>query len=184
MSISERGWLLLLFLLAGCSSEAAPVHEDAEGFRFTPPPGWVERANDSLKVPARRSSLPLPRLGIPGAGEERLRVRHDRLTAGSLAWLQVTAADVPASMPFTKWLPAHSPGADWKRELELETLQIGGLPAARLAWVGRWHNQDYLCESVAVRHDQRVFIFTASLPRSDSQGREEVRQAIASVVWR
>src|SRR5690348_14692 len=101
---------VVLLVLAGCGRGPRPlVYEDEQGFRITPPPGWVERARPSAApegtAPSRPrglAALPLPPLGVPGAGEERLLVRYDRLTAGRQAWLRVTAADVPASLSLEK----------------------------------------------------------------------------------
>jgi hypothetical protein len=57
------------------------------------------------------------------------------------------------------------------------------LPAARIAFVGRWDQQDYLCETTAVRKGEKVYFITASLPASDSKGLEQVRQAVAGATW-
>src|SRR5262249_58456550 len=88
------GLRVLLLTLAGCSAQKQPVYEDKHGFRFTPPPGWVERARDDV-LPNRgghgRMQVPLPPLGVPGkASQEQLLVRYDRLAPGKMAWLRVT----------------------------------------------------------------------------------------------
>jgi hypothetical protein len=173
--------------LAGCSAPKQPVYQDGQGFRFTPPAGWPERArDDALPVqPGRRQpDLPLPKLGGPGRpAPERLLVRYDRLTAGHLAWLRVTVADLPAASPLEACLAGSSPGSGWKPETDVETLEVSGLPAARVAFVGRWENQDYLCETTAVRRGERVYWITASFPASDGPAREQVRQAVAGATW-
>jgi hypothetical protein len=61
---------------------------------------------------------------------------------------------------------------------------VGGRPAARLAFAGRWGGQDYLCETVAVRKGDQVYLITASFPASDATAREQVRQAVAGATWR
>jgi hypothetical protein len=182
-------WLGLIvvpmLLLTGCSSQKQPVYHDKQGFRFTPPPGWVERARDDA-MPARlgnrHQDIPLPPLGIAGK-QERLLVRYDRLAVGQHGWLRVTVAGVPSSTPLKACLENRSPGRDWKRESEAESLEVGGLPAARVAFVGRWDNQDYLSETVAVRKGENVYLITASLPASDGTAREQVRQAVAGATW-
>jgi hypothetical protein len=162
------------------------VYHDQQGFCFTPPPGWVERARDDA-LPARpghrHQDIPLPPLSMAGKPPERLLVRYDRLAAGYHAWLRVTVAGVSPSTPLKACLEKRSPGRDWKRASAEEGLEVGGLPAARAAFVGRWDGQDYLCETVAVRHRERVYLITASLPASDGTAREQVRQAVAGAAW-
>jgi hypothetical protein len=176
-----------VLLLAGCSSQKLPVYQDKQGFRFTPPPGWVERARDDA-LPARvghaRKNVPLPPLGVAGkGGQEQLLVRYDRLAPGKLAWLRVTVADLPASMPLTECLSSRTPGPDWKREAEEGSLEVSGLPAARITFAGRWDEQDYRCETVAVRKEERIYLITASFPGSDGTARDAVRQAVAGANW-
>jgi hypothetical protein len=36
----------LALLLNGCRPHPPPVYQNQQGFHFTPPPGWVERARD------------------------------------------------------------------------------------------------------------------------------------------
>jgi hypothetical protein len=176
---------LLAALMVGCSSRAEPeVYRNAEGFRFTPPPGWVERARDdalSVRTARPQRTLPLPPLATPGSPKpERLLVRYDRLTAGYLAWLRVTVADRVPAASLEASLSTHKPGRNWRQEAAAETLEVGGLPAARIAFAGRWDNQDYLCETVAVSQGERVYFITASFPAADAAARDEVRQAVAN----
>ena len=186
-----RRWAGLCFVLvllwAGCDSPKPQVYQDKQGFRFTPPPGWVERARDGA-LPARvghgRKNVPLPPLGLPGKAEpERLLVRYDRLAPGKMGWLRVTVAGLPSSSSLKACLSTRTPGPDWKPESAEESLEVGGLPAARIVFAGRWDQQDYLCETVAVRKGEKVYFITASLPASDSTAREQVRQAVADATW-
>lgn len=183
------GGLTIVFtLLIGCNSDQQPVYQGKQGFRFTPPPGWVERARgDALPAkPGQKGlELPLPPLDVPGSSEqERLLVRYDRLTAGHLAWLRVTAVELPASTSLEKCVSLHSPGPSWKRESDPTTLEVSGLPAARTAVVGRWSDQEYVNETVAVRHGEQVYFITASFPASDNTAREQVRRAVAGAMWK
>jgi hypothetical protein len=181
-------------LLAGCGPGIRPpVYQDDQGIRFTPPPGWVERARPDAVAGARGQAqprgrahphVPLPPLGGGGGpAGERLLARYDRLTAGRLAWLRLTAADVPPSASPAALLTGRGPGPDWRREADVERLEVGGLPAARVAWSGRWENQAYLNETVAVRKGERVYFVTASFPAADGEARARVRQAVAGAVW-
>jgi hypothetical protein len=60
---------------------------------------------------------------------------------------------------------------------------LDGLPAARFAVLGRWNDQDYLCETVVVRRGDEVYVISASFPAADRAAREQARQAVASAAW-
>jgi hypothetical protein len=177
--------IVALVLTAGCRRPKELVYQDRRGFRFPPPPGWVERAREDA-LPARAShrqqNLPLPELGGPARPQERQVGRYDRLEGGR-AWLRVSLADVPSSTPLQACLAGCSPGRDWKREADVESLEVGGQPAARVAFTGRWNSQEYVNETVAVRHGEQVYLISASFPTSDNTAREQVRQAIAVATW-
>jgi hypothetical protein len=190
-----RRWLALgLVWLLGCGTREELVYEDDQGFRLTPPPGWVERARPAA-VPASPArgrqrgqgypDVPLPPVGTLGRpGPERFLARYDRVVAGGRAWLRVTAADVPESTPLATCLPPQGGIPNWKREGEAESLEVSGLPAARAAWAGRWDNEDYLTETVAVRKAGKVYFISASFPAADAAAREQVRQSVAGAVWK
>jgi hypothetical protein len=184
--VRRAGLALVLVGLVGCGPRGKPlVYQDDRGFRLTAPPGWVERARaDAVPAGAQAGSrvrreqvLPLPPLG-----EERLLVRYDRLTAGHLAWLRVGVADVPSSVPLAACLSAPAEG--WRADADVEDLEMGGLPAARAAFLGRWEGQEYRNESVAVRKGEQVYRITASFPAADDTAREQVRQAAAGAEWK
>jgi hypothetical protein len=104
--------VMLALLMAGCNSQKQPVYEDGQGFRFVPPPGWMERARDGA-LPARaghrQQNLPLPPLGVPGNQQERFLVRYDRISTGHHAWLRVTVADLPSPTPLKACLSTRQP---------------------------------------------------------------------------
>jgi hypothetical protein len=175
-----------MLLLAGCNAQKQPVYEDGQGFRFVPPPGWVERARDDAmpaKVGHRQENLPLPPLDVSGHPPERFLVRYDRISTGHHAWLRVTIAELPSSTPIKTCLTTRLPGRGWKRESEGESLEVNGLPAACIAFVGRWYDQDYLCETVAVRKGEKIYLFSAAFPASNDTAREQVRQAVLRASW-
>jgi hypothetical protein len=180
-------WLMVVaaLLVAGCSQPRQPVYQDRHGFRFTPPSGWVERAREDLlptRASRRQADIPLPPLGGTGRAPERLLVRYDRLS-GEHAWLRVSVADVPSSTPLPACLTRPISGKDWKSQTREESLEVGGLPAARAAFLGRWNGHEYINETVAVRQGEQVYLITASFPASDSEAREQVRQAVACATW-
>jgi hypothetical protein len=171
----------------GCGQGAqTPAYDDGRGFSFTPPPGWVERVRDSAAASPRSRqghALPLPPLDGPGQpARTRLLARYDRVTAGRLAWLRLAAADAPASTPLSAFL--RPPGDGWRREGAEEQVEVSGQPAARASFLSRWEGQEYRCETTAVRRAGRVYAITASFPAGDSEAREQVRAAVAGVVWR
>ncbi len=110
-------------------------------------------------------------------------MRYDRLTAGHLAWLRVTVADLSPAQSLQTGLASYSPGPGWKRDGEVESLEVSGHPAARVAFAGRWGKQDYLCETVAVCSGERVYFISASFPAADGTAREQVRQAVDQATW-
>jgi hypothetical protein len=179
-------WLSVL-LAAGCKSQKQPVYEDGRGLHFEPPPGWVERARDDAlranTVGRQQPALPLPPLGAPGRQQERFLVRYDRISTPDHAWLRVTVAEVSSATPLQACLASCRPGRDWKLETEEESLEVSGLPAAGVVFAGRCYDRDYLCETVAVRKGEMVYLFCAALPASDDAGREQVRQAVLRASW-
>ena len=136
------------------------------------------------KVSRKHQNVPLPPLGASeNSAPERLLVEYYRLTAGSPAWLRVTVAAIPPSTSLKACLLTKGPGPRWKRDSAVEDLEVSGLPAARIVFTGRWENQDYLSETVAVSKDENVYLITASFPASDSRAREQVRQAGVNATW-
>jgi hypothetical protein len=181
----------VVLLVAGCSHGSPPYFEDGRGLHIAPPPGWVERERvGAAPVVSGRvhtkggSNLPLPALGPVGGAAERLLVRYDRVTAGRLAWMRVTFAEAPPTVPLEECAAAHSPGPEWGPEGQPENLQMTGQAAARAAFKGRWAGQDYLCETVAVRTAAGVYCFTASYPAADESAGGDVQQALAGVTWK
>jgi hypothetical protein len=122
----------------------------------------------------------MPPLG-PG---ERLLVRYDRPSAGHSSWIWITTAQLADSVSLESLLANRKPRPDWRRQGNVESVEVGGRPAARLAFAGRWSNQDYLCEMVAVRSGEKVYFITTSFPASNDTAREQVRQAVAGITWR
>jgi hypothetical protein len=177
---------LMMLLLAGCNAQKQPAYEDKQGFRFVPPPGWVERARDDAmpaRVGHRQQNLPLPPLGVSGHRSEHFLVRYDRISTADHAWLRVTVADLPSSTSLKACLSICVPERGWKRESEEDGLEVSGLPAARIAFVGRYYDRDYLCETFAVRKGEKAYLFSTAFPASDDTAREHVRQAVLQARW-
>jgi hypothetical protein len=176
---------LALILAAGCGSpERTPVYEDDE-LHQTPPPGWVERARAGAGVggaAAKKSGPPLPALGASGKlPGEQLLVRYDRVQAGNLAWLRVSAGAAAAE---TRAADCLAGPAEWRRVGEPEAVDVGGQSGVRAVYLGRYEGQDFRNETVAVRRGPKVYLLTATFPAADAQAGDQVRQAVAGVTWR
>lgn len=177
---------ILLALQAGCHSKsdavAAPqgaphlyqgqreFHDDQQGFRFTPPSGWGMQAR-AVEAP-----------GAP-AGERPL-VKYKRLVPGKTpAWLKVSVTDASSSTPLADLLGKRSPGPHWKQASAAESLEVSGLPAARISFAGKYDNRDFIREILAVRRGHQVFFFAATFPAGDPGARDLMRQAVDSAIW-
>jgi hypothetical protein len=176
---------LVMVALVGCGGPLKPPrHESPDGFKITPPPDFALRdregglpANTAHKAPP----LPFP----PLVKSEKLVVRYDRITSGraKAAWFRVTVSDVPPAKSLPDLVATRAPGADWKREAEVETLEVAGLPAARVAFQGRWKGEGFLNETLAVQKDDRLYLISASFPAADTEAREATRQAALAATW-
>jgi hypothetical protein len=179
----------MVLVAVGCGKSSS--FEDDKGLRIAPPPSWVERerGDSAPRVSGRvhtkgGANLPLPPLGSVAGAEERSLVRYDRTTAGKLAWLRVSYAEVPETISLAECAASHSPGPDWQPEGESEDTQVAGQPAVRAEYKGQWAGQDYLSETVAVRRGGRVYFFSSSFPAADPSAGTEARQAIADCTWK
>jgi hypothetical protein len=189
--MDRRACALLVLVAAGCGPKPPPPYHGPQGLRLAAPRGWVERARadapggDKIaQTLSHQRKLPLPPLAPAGKGpRERLVVQYERVESGNQAWLRVTEADVPAAASLESLLAGRAPPGAWKRAGAPEGVEVSGLPAVRLAVTGRHDAQDYLCEMTAVRHGDKVYFFTASLPAGDGAGREESRRAVAGAAW-
>lgn len=105
-----------------------------------------------------------------------MRIRRRGFT---LIELLVVIANIAVLIGRSTCLPERG----WKRESEEDGLEVWGLPAARIAFVGRCYDRDYLCETFAVRKGERVYLFSVAFPASDNTAREQVRQAVLQASW-
>jgi len=162
---------VLGLFLAGCGSQKPdPIYENAQqGFRFCPPAGWSKRV--PLEKPAARPV------------SEQLVVQYKRLQAANPAWLRVTVVDAPRSVPLQSWLSRRPAGPGWRREGEVERLEVNGLAAARAAYRGRMGKHNLVGEVTAVAAHGRVYVFSGFFPPGDEAAREQVRRAVGSAAW-
>lgn len=172
-----------MLLSCGCGGPPPPARYEApDGFKITPPPGWALRDREGGIPPSgahKPAALPLPPLGK----SEKLLVRYDRVTAGKLAWLRVSVADFGNAKSLSETVANRGPGADWKREGDVESLEVAGLPAARVVFQGRWKGEAFQNETLAVQKNDRVYFISASFPAADTEGRDAARQAALAATW-
>jgi hypothetical protein len=166
---------LVLFAI-GCSRKPRPprLQKDAsvyynphDGFQFQVPAGWSENARADPRV--------------QHAHEQRL-VKYKRLAAKP-AFLEVSVVDLPESTNVSDYLTEHSVGKEWQRLAETKELTVDRFPATQDAFVGYWDREKIIKEIVAVRQGKRVYFFTGSYPAADTEARDEIREAVASIVW-
>jgi hypothetical protein len=181
--VAARRWPILalagLAWLAGCNAgprapvlKDEPVYQnDREGFRFLVPPGWIQRA---------KGELPPGRLT-----RESLLVHYARPDAGPAALLEVTAADLPESADLAAEAATPSFGVkSWRVAGPAESIDVGGVPGVRIRCAGTLDGTEMTKEVVAVRRGERVYFFTAMFATADQAARDQVRQAVASTIWK
>jgi hypothetical protein len=171
----------------GCGAKNQLSFQGPAGIRFTPPAGWVERMRGDVtspKIVNQRLEVPLPAIDPSSKlAPERLLVRYDRLTSAEHAWLRLSVAEAPASLASQTFVSSRAPAPSWKRDSEIEQLEMAGQPAARTSFRGKWNGSEFISESVAVRRGAQIFLITATFPAHDSEAREQVRQAVARTAW-
>ncbi len=172
---AAAGWCAVALLagLASCSTrprapalENAPVYHNArEGFRFLVPEGWTQQS---------RAEFP------PGPAEkERLLVAY-RFAGSSVALFEVTLIDLAESADLAAYLGRPSFGAsDWKPASPPADVACGGRTGRRLVFASGHLNR----EVVAVRRGERVYLFTGLVAAEDGRARQELRRAVASILW-
>jgi hypothetical protein len=168
----------LLGLLPGCAPRPrAPAlgqepvyHNTAAGLRFLAPEGWAQVAKG--EVP-------------PGKQEkERLLVAYQRPTPGSNARLEVTCTDLAKGTDLAVYLAAPAFGVkSWQTAATAEALTAGGVASHRFIFTGRAGAEDLTREVVACRRGERVYFFTGLFQSGDTKARDEIRRAVASVLW-
>lgn len=175
---------LLVVLLAlgagGCTDrprapalQNQPVYQDdQEGLRFLAPEGWKQHSRANLPATRLTTERLLVEYRLP-RGPTNVRFLVSRIDLPESASLQDALKEraLPAEDPFR---PVGTP----------ESIQLGGIPALRvLAEAGGDGKEKMLREVVVARRGPRVYFFTTFLPAANARAREQVRQALASVLW-
>jgi hypothetical protein len=174
-------WVALLglaALAAGCEprprapalmqGEAVYVNAQ-EGFRFVPPPGWVQYSRGEPPAEA--------------VGDERLLVAYRRGTGTRVATFEVSLADMPESDKMADLVKEHGAAKGWKSAGPAEALELGGRPAARGAFHTQGHGLQQIKEIAVVRKGGRVYYFSGVFAADDEPARAQVRKALATLSW-
>lgn len=169
--------LLSAGLLAGCRPRPKapalldePVFQNAEGFRFLVPEGWIMAA---------RGNLP------PGAlDKERLLVQYRRAESDSQATLEVSAADLPEDANLADYLSGPSFSAThWDRSGSPEKLEAGGQPGTRYRFTALINRAKLAKEVTVFRRGERVYFFTLLFAPADATAPEQIHRALGRLVW-
>jgi hypothetical protein len=115
--------------------------------------------------------------------EERLLVAYRRGAAGKVATLDVSLADAPESEELAVLVKGHGAATGWKLAGPIESLEIGGRPAARGAYQTRGPAPGEIKEIVVVRNGGRVYYFTGIFASDDEKSREQARKAVETLSW-
>ena len=168
----------VLHFSTGCSrTPKAPVLRDepvyqnlAAGFRFEVPEGWKQVAKGELTGDARL---------------ERLLVEYKVVVSNQPAGLQVTAVDLPASTDLEKYLTRPSFGIEsWQATSKAESIEVQGAEGKRFFFEARPRKEETSREVVAFRRQERVYLFTSVFKSDDTKSRDQVRNAIKSLIWK
>ncbi|MFO0926212.1 MAG: hypothetical protein U0736_04115 [Gemmataceae bacterium] len=171
---------LSLLVLAGCSERPrAPVlrddpvyQNDREGFRFLAPEGWEQQM---------RGELPPTRVT-----RERTLVDYRRTSGPTAASFRVSAIDLPATADLAAHL-STSPVLNirkWRATGTPQETKVGSAAGTRYELAGRAEGEEMAQEVVAVRRGERVYLFSSLFPMRDTEVRQQLRQVVASVIWK
>lgn len=169
--------LVCALAMAGCSRRPrAPLlqdepvyHNSREGIRFLKPEGWIQHAK--ADVPAGRTS------------EEHLLVDYIHWHGDMPALLELSLVDLPESTNLGAHAAQASFGAIfWKLVSGPEQVEAGGMSGKRYVLTSQ-EKRDRIKEVVAFRRGERVYFFIGVFMTADEAARDQIRQAMKSIVW-
>jgi hypothetical protein len=170
---------LAVILAAGCSRgprapalQDGPVYQNTkEGFRFLVPEGWTQYVSGD--VPPGRIE------------QEQLLVEYKLLTADQPAAFQVALVDLAPTMDLGAYLRSNPFGGEtWQMDAPTEQREVGGVTATHAELRNKAGKDATVREVVAFRRGERVYFFTGVFAATDANAREQVRRAVASIVWK
>jgi hypothetical protein len=145
-----------------------PIYNNVqEGFRFYPPDGW--------RCHGRGEFPPID------LKKERLLVEYKRLGTKP-ATLIVSAVDLPEGRTVSEYLKSRLLKSDKFQLIDVEQLNLNSRTAERHTYLRRMNQEEITREVVAIRRKQRTYFFTGVFASRDKQGKEEIRNAIGSLI--
>jgi hypothetical protein len=171
--------ILGLISLAGCGDRPrapalrdAPVYvNDREGFRFLVPKDWLQSASGQLP---------------PGQLDgEVLLVQYKMRTPGRGAQVEVLCFDDAENTDLHEYHAGPSHGqAKWRSTVAPEQLDVNGTPAERFVYEAPVGRDKMVKEVVAFRQKGRVYSFIGLFWSTDEKARQQLRRAVADILWR
>lgn len=178
---SRCGFLLLMLgalLAGGCRQKPrAPLlqdepvyHNPKQHVRFLAPEGWTQHAK--ADVPAG------PVEGAP------LLVHYIHWNGDDPALLELSLVDLPETADLPTYLSGQSFGAkQWRVALRGEPVEAGGVAGQRIVLQTSDQHGDRTKEVTAFHRANHWYLFTGVFSTSDTAARDQIRQAIQSIVW-
>src|SRR5262245_10143937 len=169
----------LAVTLAGCdSAPRAPVLRDdpvyqnnIHGLRFLAPEGWTIRARSEV--------------GPEKVDKERLLVDYQGKGGTRAASFQASFADLPPTTDLAQYLAGPAFGAEkWVVTAAPEEIEVGGRSGLRHLLTARVGKEPANREVVCVRRGERIYLFNGLFAPDDAEARDEIRRAVASVIWK
>lgn len=149
----------------------SPVYRnEAEGFRFLVPDGWLQT-----------TSTLLPEGQLEG---ETFLVRYRMNTPEPGATLQIECAPERTDAELAQHHAAPSYRVEnWKASGPVQHLTIGGAEAQRLIYSGEVKGRKITKEVVCFRRRGRAYSFVGLFWATDDKAREQIRRAVESTIW-
>ncbi len=170
--------LVLAVLLSACDSRPrAPAlrsspefRDDREGLRFAVPDGWIQTAVASL--PARLE-------------DEIILVQYKMRTPGQSASVEILCFDEDQPSDLIDYHAGPSHGVvSWTPVGDREELNTQKVPSQRMVYQANTQGKTMVKEVVTFRKQQRVYSFIGLFFEDDDKAREQLRQAIKSILWK
>lgn len=170
--------LVLAASLTACDSRPrAPAlrsgpefRDDREGLRFAVPDGWIQTAVSSL--PTRLE-------------DEIILVQYKMRTPGQSASVEILCFDEDQPRNLLAYHAGPSHGVvSWVPVGDPEDISGKQIPGQRLIYSASSQGKTLVKEVVVFRNAQRVYSFIGLFFEDDDKAREQLRQAIKSILWK
>lgn len=180
--ILARNWALaalgvVAFLTACDSRPRAPAlrsspeyRDDREGLRFAVPDGWIQTAVSTL--PAHLE-------------DEIILVQYKMRTPGQSASVEILCFDEDQPQDLLRYHAGPSHGVvSWNPDGDPTDIDGQQIPGQRLVYTAASQGKTMVKEVVVFRKEQRVYSFIGLFFADDDKAREQLRQAIKSILWK